>query len=233
MQDFNYSVAIKELPADDRPRERLQQYGPAALSNAELIAILLGGGFRNFSALNLGQHLLHEHDGLVGLSKAGMEELRKTKGVGMAKACQLLATFELGKRLAGSGAQDRPSLSSPEEVAAILMPRYGDETKEHVGILALDTKNRLIKEEVVSIGILDGSMVHPREVFRPAILCNAAGIILFHNHPSNDPTPSAKDIDLTNRLVTAGRLMGLELLDHIVVGRNKFISLRRQGLMEK
>jgi DNA repair protein RadC len=232
MNDLRYKITIKELPADERPRERLQKYGPSSLSNAELVAILLGGGFQNFSALSLAQHMLQEHEGLLGLSKAGMEELCSSKGIGLAKACQLIAAFELGRRVAGSSEAERPVVTSPESAAAILMPRYGHRSKEHVGLLALDTKNKVIKEAVVSIGILDGSLVHPREVFRPAILANAAAVLLFHNHPSGDPTPSKKDIELTARLQEAGKLMGMEMLDHIVVARSRFVSLKKQGLMK-
>jgi DNA repair protein RadC len=226
-----YTTTIKELPADDRPRERLRAFGPAALSNAELIAILLGGGYRNFSALNLSQYLLQEHQGLTGLAEADIEALLATKGVGPAKACTLAAAFELGRRVSSGGRRERPSVTSPEDAAAVLMPRYGDKPKEHVGILALDAKNRVIKEEIVSVGILDGSMVHPREVFRPAVLSNAAAVILFHNHPSGDPSPSGKDVEITRRLVEAGRLMGVELLDHLVVTRQAFVSLKQRGLM--
>lgn len=231
MSSVEYTITIKELPEDDRPRERLEAYGPGALSNAELIAILLGGGYRNFSALNLAQHLLQQFDGLAGISRADLDELRAAKGIGLAKASSLLAAAELGRRVASTGKRERPQISSPKAAGDLLIPKYGDLPKENVGILALDTKNRVIREEVISVGTLDGSMVHPREVFRPALMSNAAAVILFHNHPSGDATPSSKDISITRRLVDAGKLMGMELLDHIIVTRTTVVSLKERGLM--
>lgn len=228
MSDLHYSVTIKELPSDERPRERLARYGSDALSRAELVAIILNSGYRNVSALQLAQYLLHTHGGLVGLARTELDALRAEKGVGLAKAARLVAAFELGRRLASTDAADRPVVTTPEQAAALLMSRYGDRTREHFGLLALDTKNKVIKEVVVSVGTLDGSMAHPREVFRPAILANAAAVILFHNHPSGDPTPSETDIQVTKRLVEVGKMMGMEVLDHIIVARNRFISLKRQ-----
>ena len=233
MNEPGYKYTIKELPADERPRERLQQYGAESLGTAELVAIVLAQGFRNVSAVDLAQHLLGSHGGLVGLAKLDFETLRGEKGIGLAKAAQLCAAFELGRRLARSDVLDRPLVSTPEQAAELLMPRYGDRKQEHLGLLALDSKNRVLKEEVVSVGTLDSSLAHPREVFRPAIVANAASVILFHNHPSGDTTPSAKDGEITRRLAEAGRTLGLEVVDHIVVARNRFASLRRLGLMEE
>jgi len=231
MSELLYSVTIKELPADERPRERLEQYGPDPLSTAELVAILLNSGYRNVSALQLALHLLQKYSGLVGLARAELDALKAEKGVGLAKAARLAAAIELGRRLASSGIQDRPLVTSPEQAADVVMQRYGDREREHFGLLALDTKNRVIKEVVVSIGTLNGSMAHPREIFRPAILANAAAVILFHNHPSGDPTPSQNDISVTRRLMEAGRMMGVEVLDHVVVARNRFVSIKRQKLV--
>lgn len=231
MDKAAYSVTIKELPQDDRPRERLEAYGTGALGNAELIAILLGGGFRNVSALGLAQKLLQDHGSIAGLARADLHALRATKGVGLAKASSLLAAFELGRRVASLGALDRTAISTPEDAAAILMPRFADLEREQVGILALDTKHRIIREEVVSIGILDGSMVHPRELFRPAIQANAAAIVMFHNHPSGDPSPSGRDLEISRRIRDAGALIGIELLDHLILARSGFVSLKRQGLL--
>ena len=226
-----YNVTIKEMPSEERPRERLLKYGPEALSTAELVAILLGIGFRNVSALQLAQLLLQRHGGIVGLANLELDALRNEKGLGPAKASQLAAAFELGRRLAAAHGGDRPQVTTPEEAAALLMPRYGDRSQENFGLLALDTKNRVLKEAVVSVGTLDGAIVHPREVFRPAILANAAAVILFHNHPSGDPTPPGDDARITERLRRAGETLGLEVLDHVVVARNRFLSMRRQGLM--
>jgi DNA repair protein RadC len=231
MNRVEYHVTIKELPADERPRERLEHYGVGALSTAELVAILLNSGYRNVSALQLAQYLLQSNGGLVGLAKAELDALRSEKGVGLAKAARLIAAFELGRRLASADAADRALVTSPEQAAAVIVPKYGDREREHFGLLALDTKNRVIKEVVVSVGTLDGSIAHPREIFRPAILANAAAVILFHNHPSGDPTPSETDVQVTKRLADAGRMMGVEILDHIVVARNRFISLKRQKLI--
>ncbi|HUX06456.1 MAG TPA: DNA repair protein RadC [Acidobacteriota bacterium] len=233
MSDSAYSYTIKELPAEERPRERLQRFGPETLSNAELVAILLGHGFHKVSAIDLAQHLLNRHEGLVGLASLDFDALCAEKGIGPAKACQLAAAIELGRRLARSDKPERPEVKTPEQAAALLTPRYGDRSKEHVGLLALDAKNRVVKEIVVSVGTLDGSLVHPREVFRPAVLANACAVILFHNHPSGDTEPSAKDIEVTHRLAEAGKVMGLELVDHIIVARNRFVSLRRLGLMKE
>lgn len=228
---MRYNYMIKDLPEGERPRERLRKYGPEALSNSELVAILLGIGFRNVSALDLAQHLLQNHNGIVGLAKMDLDALCKEKGIGLAKGAQLTAAFELGRRLASASLEDRPTVTTPEQAAALLMPRYGDKRQETVGFLALDTKNRVLKEAVVSTGTIDTAIVHPREVFRPAILADACAVIVFHNHPSGDPTPSKKDAEITKRLMEAGKMLGLEVVDHIIVARNRFVSMRRQNLM--
>ena len=230
MKQSVYSTTIKELPSDDRPRERLSAYGPQALSNAELLAILLGGGFQNVSAINLAQILLNSSQSLVDLAGKEFEEFTSHKGIGEAKACTLMAAFEIGKRIASASPESSPTISSPEAAASRLMPRYGGLKQEHVGILALDTKNKVIKEVVITVGTLNGSMIHPREVFRPALQANSSSILLFHNHPSGDPAPSEKDIEITRRLAEAGKLMGIEVVDHLVISHNRFISMKKQGL---
>jgi len=232
MSEPNYSYTIKELPVEERPRERLQRHGPESLGTAELVAILLGVGFREVSAIDLAHHLLGRHGGLLGLAKLEFDELRAEKGIGLAKAAQLAAAFELGRRLARRDGTDRPQITNPEQAAALLIPRYGDRKQEHLGLLALDSKNRVLKEIVVSVGTINSSLAHPREVFRPAIMANACSVILFHNHPSGDTEPSGVDEEITRRLAKAGNLMGLEVTDHIIVARNRFASLRRLGLME-
>jgi DNA repair protein RadC len=231
MSKSAYSYTIKELPADERPRERLQRYGPETLAQTELVAILLGHGFHRVSAVELAQHLLNRHGGLVGLANLDFAALCAEKGIGPAKASQLAAAFELGRRLARSDTPERAQVKSPEQAAALLIPRYGDRAQEHVGLLALDAKSRVVKEVVVTVGTLDGSLVHPREVFKAALLANACSVILFHNHPSGDCEPSAKDIEITRRLTEAGLTMGIEVADHIIVARNRFASLRRLGYM--
>lgn len=230
MSNDSYNTTIKELPSDDRPRERLESFGPQSLSNAELLAILLGGGFQNVSALSLAQRLLNASSSLLELSGKELEELKLHKGIGNAKACTLMAAFEIGRRIASSNKEDSLSINSPETAASLLMPKYGSKKQEHVGILALDTKNKIIKEVVITVGTLNGSMIHPREVFRPALQANSSSILLFHNHPSGDPTPSGKDIEVTKRLFEAGKLMGIDLVDHLIITHNKFISLKKQHL---
>ena len=230
MNTDGYSVSIKELPSDDRPRERLAAFGPKSLSNTELLAILLGGGFQNVSAINLAQMLLNSSTSLLDLAGKELDELTQHKGIGEAKACTLMAAFEIGRRIASENPEQAETISSPESAAARLMPRYGNLKQEHVGILALDTKNKVIKEAIITIGTLNGSMIHPREVFRPAIQANASSILLFHNHPSGDPTPSEKDIEVTQRLFDAGKNLGVELVDHLIVSHSRFISLKKQNL---
>lgn len=230
MSHESYSTAIKELPSDDRPRERLQTFGPDSLSNAELLAILLGGGFQNVSALELAQRLLNSSSSLIDLSGKELDELTQHKGIGSAKGCTLVAAFEIGRRIAASSPEKNFTISSPEQAASRLMPKYGSRKQEHVGILALDTKNKIIREVIITVGTLNGSMIHPREVFRPALQANSSSILLFHNHPSGDPTPSEKDLEVTKRLFEAGKLMGIDLVDHLILSHNRFVSLKKQNL---
>jgi DNA repair protein RadC len=225
-----YTVAIRELPSEERPRERLQHHGPSAVSTAELLAIQLRTGTQERSAIGLGELLLSEFEGLRGVANATIEEMARIKGVGPVKAVQIAAAFELGKRLAALSEEDRPVIHSPQDVANLLLPELRDVKKEHFKSLLLDTKNRVQKIRTVSIGILDSSLVHPREVFKDAIQASAASIIVAHNHPSGDPTPSAEDKRVTQRLAEAGQILGIELLDHIILGDNRWISLKERGV---
>lgn len=226
-----YTVAIRELPSNERPRERLQHHGPSAVSTAELLAIQLRTGTQERSALGLGELLLSQFNGLRGVANASIEELSRVKGVGPVKAVQIAAAVELGKRLSAISDFERPTIQSPQDVANLLLPELRDAKKEHFKSLLLDTKNRLIKIVTVSVGILDSSLVHPREVYRDAIAVSAASLIVAHNHPSGDPTPSAEDNRVTQRLAECGELLGIELLDHIIIGDNRWVSLKERGLL--
>jgi DNA repair protein RadC len=226
-----YTVAIREMPSNERPRERLQHHGPSAVSTAELLAIQLRTGTPERSALGLAELLLSQFDGLRGVANASIEELSRIKGVGPVKAVQIAAALELGRRLSALSDAERPVIHSPQDVANLLMGELRDAKKEHLKSLLLDTKNRVQKVLTVSVGILDSSLVHPREVFKDAIAASAASIIVVHNHPSGDPTPSAEDRRITRRLAEAGQILGIDLLDHIILGDNRWISLKEKGFL--
>jgi len=220
---------LRDLPAEERPRERLARHGQEALSNRELLALLLGTGVRGTSALDLADDLLGS--GLRGLASRSLLELEGRHGLGRAKASRLLAALELGARLASEGPVSSPCFRTPEETGRYLLPRYGPRAVETFGLLALDVRRRLKKEAVVSVGCLTSSLVHPREVFQEAVVSRAAGLILFHNHPSGDPEPSAEDLALTRRLASVGSLMGIEVLDHLILGAGRFVSLKERGVL--
>lgn len=226
-----YSVAIRELPCEERPRERLLNNGPSAVSTAELLAIQLRTGTQERSALGLAELLLSQFGGLKGVANATVEELGRVKGIGPVKAVQIAAAVELGKRLALFSGSDKPIIRSPTDVANLLMPELRDVSKEHFKSLLLGTKNQVLKVVTVSVGILDSSLVHPREVFKDAIAISAAAIIVAHNHPSGDPTPSAEDRRVTQRLAEAGELLGIDLLDHVILGDNRWTSLKEAGVL--
>lgn len=220
---------VADLPPEERPRERLAAHGAAALSNRELVALLLGSGSRGASALDLAERIVD--GGLRSLAGRSLAELLSAHGLGPAKATRLLAALELGSRLAVQGAADGPCFSSPAETARYLLPRYASRPVETFGLLALDVRRRLKQEAVVSVGCLTSSLVHPREVFQQAVVSRAAGLVVFHNHPSGDPEPSAEDVALTRRLAAAGGLMGIELLDHLVLGAGRYVSLKERGVV--
>jgi DNA repair protein RadC len=215
------------LESAERPRERLARLGAPALSNRELVALLLGTGSSRASALDVADGLLAS--GLRDLAGRSLGELEKQRGLGRAKATRVLAALELGGRLASESGEVRPLLASAADVARYLLPRYGARPVETFGVLALDVRRRLRHEAVVSVGCLTASLVHPREVFQEGIAARAAALIAFHNHPSGDPEPSAEDLSLTRRLAQAGALLGIELLDHVILGAGRFVSLRERG----
>ncbi|MCL2337928.1 MAG: DNA repair protein RadC [Firmicutes bacterium] len=226
-----YRVAIRDMPEGLRPRERLLKVGAQFLSDVELLAIMLRTGSADASAIDLAAGLLGHFGGLRQLLDASVEELSVFKGVGPAKVAQIKAALELGRRIAMSTALEKPAIKSPENAAALVMEEMRHLDREHFWALLLNTKNQVLAKEVISIGTLNFSAIHPRELFKAAIKRSAAGVILVHNHPSGDPAPSRQDIEATARLVEAGNIIGIEVLDHLVVGDNKFISFKAQGLL--
>ncbi|AIF66931.1 RadC family protein [Terribacillus saccharophilus] len=224
-------LAIKSVPKEDRPRERLLELGPAHLSNAELFAILLGSGTRDESVTLLAQRLLMHFEGLQLLRDATIEELTAIKGIGTAKGVLILAAIELGQRLYRYKPAERYTIRSPKDGADYVMEEMRNLSQEHFVVLFLNTKNHIIHRQTIFIGSLNASIVHPREIFREAVRRSAASIICAHNHPSGDPSPSQEDIHVTKRLLECGKMIGIELLDHLVIGDRKFISLKEKGYL--
>ncbi len=226
-----HPLMIKELPSDERPREKLKDHGAQAMGNSELIAILLRTGNRAESALRLAEKLLDKQGGLSGFGHATIEDIEQVKGIGEAKAISIMAAVELGRRVTSLAPSERTVIRTPEDVSALLMPRFRYETKESFIAILLSTKNHVIKTAIISVGSLNASIVHPRELFREAINASAAAVILAHNHPSGDPTPSPEDVTLTRKLVEAGKLLEIPVLDHIVLGDGKYISFTEKGIL--
>ncbi|MBN1992920.1 MAG: DNA repair protein RadC [Anaerolineae bacterium] len=225
-----YYLTIPDLPVDERPRERLKNYGASALSNAELLAILLRVGAPGENAVNLGTRLLIEFGGLAGLAKVGFHELTEVKGLGLAKTAQLKASLELGRRLLLASPDARPQITCPADVANLLMLEMGCLEQENLRVLLLDTKNRVLGNKTIYVGNVNSSIIRIGEVFREAVRHNATALILAHNHPSGDPTPSPEDVQVTRSVVEAGVLLGIEVLDHLVIGHQRFVSLKERGL---
>ncbi|KPL61040.1 hypothetical protein AM506_03455 [Rossellomorea vietnamensis] len=224
-------LMIRDFPQDERPRERMIQSGAASLSNQELLAILLRTGTKSESVLQLSNRLLNEFDGLNLLKDASLEEITKTKGIGLAKAVQIMAAVEFGRRISNLAFDDRYSIRSPEDGANYVMNDMRFLAQEHFVCLYLNTKNQVLHKQTIFIGSLNASIVHPREVFKEAFRRSAASIICIHNHPSGDPTPSREDIEVTKRLVECGRIIGIDILDHLIIGEKKFISLKEKGYL--
>ena len=225
------SFTIHDLPLSERPRERLQKFGVEALSAQEILALILGRGISGESVMVTAQRLLSQFGSIKGIAGASVEELSQLKGIGLAKAAQIRAAFELANRLEGyAEAGEKPIIKKPEDVVDLVKVRLKGKKKEHFLALMLDTRSRLIKVAEISIGSLDGSIVHPREVFKEAISASAASVVFVHNHPSGDPTASEDDIGLNRRLAKAGDIVGIDVLDHIIIGDKKFLSLKREGL---
>lgn len=225
-------LTLRDVPMEERPRERMLLYGAKALSNAELLAILLRTGTVSETAVTLAQRLLRECGSLRQLAEMSHEQFLAIKGIGQAKAVQIQAGIELGRRIARSAAAEKESIRSPQDAAGYLLEDLRYLKKEHFVCLFLNTKNQVIGEETLSVGSLNASIVHPREVFLAAIRRSSAAIICAHNHPSGDPTPSVEDIEITRRLREAGQIIGIEVLDHLIIGDGHFVSLREKGFME-
>lgn len=223
------TLMIRDVPKEARPRERLLADGPESLSNQELLALLLRTGTKEESVLQLSQRLLHHFEGLRLLKDATVEEMTSIKGIGEAKAIQILAAIELGRRISRLSYDERYVIRSPEDGAKYVMDDMRFLSQEHFVAIYLNTKNQVIHRKTVFIGSLNASIVHPREVFKEAIKRSAASVICAHNHPSGDPTPSREDIEVTRRLAECGRIIGIELLDHLIIGDQKFISLKEKG----
>lgn len=229
---INQSYTIKDLPLNERPREKLYRYGVKSLSNSELIAVIIRTGNKGDTAIQLAERIISLDDRGIGfLSDATIEELTDVKGIGNCKAAQLLAAIELGKRISAHKREDNIRISSPNDITDLLMEEMRYLKREYFKIAILDTKNQIITIENISIGNLNSSIVHPREVFNRAIKRSANSIILVHNHPSGDPTPSSEDINITNRLIEAGNILGIKVLDHIIIGDNKYISFKERNII--
>ena len=231
MASPHYRQTIKDLPEDIRPRERLLREGSEALSDIEILAILLRTGSQEASALDLASLIMSRFKSLRQLLGATVEELGEIKGVGPAKACQVKAALELARRTTKYADLPRPVIKSPDDAADLVMEEMRHFDREHFRAILLNTKNQVIGTDKVSVGTLNSSAVHPRELFRNAIKRGAASVILVHNHPSGDPAPSREDRDITQRIKEAGIIIGIEVLDHIIIGDNKFTSFKANGLI--
>ena len=224
-------MLIRDYPKEERPRERFLQDGPQSLSNQELLALLLRTGSKEESVLQLSGRLINSFKGLRLIKEASVEELTVIKGIGEAKAIQILASVELGRRINKLNDQDRYVIRSPEDGANYCMEEMRFLSQEHFVCLYLNTKNQVLQKTTVFIGSLNASIVHPREVFKEAFRRSAASIICLHNHPSGDPSPSREDIEVTKRLVECGKIIGIEVLDHIIIGEHKYVSLKEKGYL--
>ena len=220
---------MKDLTPGDRPREKLLTHGATALGDNELLALVLGSGCRGANALAVANQLLAARGGLHGLMRSTVDDLSRAAGVGRAKAAQVLAAIEIGRRALTRGNLDRPQLLTPSQTVAFLMPAYGGRIVELFGVVLLDTKYRVIRTALVATGTLNSTIVEPRDVFREAAMGAAFAVVVFHNHPSGDPTPSPNDVELTWRLKAAGTLMGIPLIDHVILGDARYFSFKETG----
>jgi DNA repair protein RadC len=221
---------IKEMPPELRPRERLLEAGPEALSNAELLGILFGIGTREKTAVELASEVISENGDLFGLHSVSVHDLVKVHGIGEAKACIILSAVEFGKRLGRIRNVGKPVISSPADVDGLLRGRIANQDRENFVAVLLNTKNEVIESPTISVGTLSSSLVHPREVFKPAIRASAASVVLSHNHPSGKVEPSREDREVTKRLVEAAEIIGIEVLDHVIIGEEHF-SMKEHGML--
>ncbi len=222
---------IKDMPQNERPREKMKEQGPEKLSNAELLALILRTGCQEETAVHLAERIILHAGGLRFLPDCTLEELQQLKGIGLAKAVQVRAALELGKRLALSTRPVSVTVTSPQDVAHYLMEEMRYYRKEYFRIVLLNTKNQIISVEDVSVGSLNSSIVHPREIFNHPVKKSAASILLVHNHPSGDPSPSQEDLEVTKRLMEAGSILGIQVLDHLIVGDGRYLSFKEEGLL--
>ncbi len=223
-----YKLRILDMQKEERPRERLIKNGAAALSDSELLAIILRTGSRQENVINLSQRLLSEYN-LKQLSTINIAQLMNIHGIKESKAAQIAACFEIARRLESFNEEVKPKVNSPEDVYRRIYPRMREQKKENFIELCLDTKNQIIREETISIGSLNANVVHPREVFKTALAVSAAHIIVAHNHPSGDPTPSREDIEVTKKLIEAGKIIGVDVLDHVIIGDGRHFSMKEAG----
>jgi len=231
MGSLEYRFTIKELPEEERPREKLIKYGAESLTNAELLALIIRIGNRERTAVELAQDILNHYGGIKGLNYSGIADLISIKGVGKAKAVQIMAVLELSKRLAALNSDEKEVIKTPEDVANLVMPELRFFTQEVFKLVLLDIKNQVLALPVISKGGLSSSIVHPREVFKEAIKKSAAAVILVHNHPSGIPEPSKDDIKITRCLIDAGNIIGIDVLDHIIIGDGIYLSMKEKGII--
>jgi len=224
-----YHLRIRELPAGERPRERLKQSGPTSLSNSELLAIILRTGSAAENVLGLASRLLTRFGGLAGIARASFGELCAERGVGQAKAAQLKAALELGRRLSTTQAGEKTVIRTPQDVADLLMAEMALLDSEHLRVVLLNSKNHVISISEVYKGNVNASLIRPGELFREAVRENCPAIIIVHNHPSGDPQPSPDDIHVTERIAEAGKMLDIDVLDHIIIGNGSFVSLKERG----
>ena len=228
----DFSFTVRDLPKPERPRERLQKLGPEALSSQELLALVIGRGIPKKSVMIIAQELLARFRNVKAISQATLEELSQIKGIGLAKAAQIKACFELGKREDLEPPDLVPfDIKNPEAVVKAIRASVQDKAKEHFKLILLNSRNRVIGISTISIGTLTTSLVHPREVFKEAIMHSAASVVLAHNHPSGDPDPSEDDLKITKKLVESGKILGIEVIDHIIIGKIDHYSFREKGLI--
>jgi DNA repair protein RadC len=223
------SRSLTSLAPADRPREKLMRVGAEALGDNELVAVVLGSGTKARGALTVGQDVLTAAGGVHGLIRLGIDELTRVSGVGLPRAARLLAAVELGRRVLTADNGERLQVRKPADAAHFLMARYGGHRVERMGVMLLDLKRRVIRTTILSVGSLDNSMAHPREIFREAVVGSAASLVLFHNHPSGDPTPSPIDRQITQRLADAGEVMGIQVMDHIILGDGRYFSFSEEA----
>jgi len=225
------SFTVHDLPKPERPRERLKQFGPEALSAQELLALIIGRGVSKKSVMTIAQELLIKFGNIKAISEATIEELSQIKGIGFAKAVQIKACFELGKRKDLEPELKDFDIKDPRSVVKAIRASIKDKTKEHFKLILLNARNKILGISTISIGSLNASIVHPREVFKDAIMHNAYSVVLAHNHPSGDPEPSEDDLTITKRFIEAGKILGIEVIDHIIITKTGFFSFKEKGLL--